>query len=341
VEKILKKACLIVEKNLQKNKIFNSKYSRDNIFDRFIVLKKTFKKYGYDLCTNDIHSQVDSDLILYLDPPSVNPDVNSINKSYLILCESPHIQPTFYKKSKHVFYKKIFTWHDDYIDNIKYFKLNLAHKFPKSINKNISHKRKLIVMVSGNKNANASIYQDLYSERKNAIRWFEKYHINDFDLYGTDWDKFIFVGPKIVRIFNKYSWFAKNILKILGQVYPSYRGTIKNKKRVLQKYRFALCYENSSDIPGYVTEKIFDCFFAGCVPIYRGANNITKYIPKNCFIDKRDFNDYESLYVFIKNMDDGTYKEYLSNIEKFIKSNKKNIFTSQYYASFIYNHTTS
>ena len=48
---------------------------------------------------------------------------------------------------------------------------------------------------------------------------------------------------------------------------------------------FAICYENARDIPGYITEKIFDCFFAGCVPIYwGGAPNVTDHIPANTFI---------------------------------------------------------
>jgi hypothetical protein len=63
----------------------------------------------------------------------------------------------------------------------------------------------------------------------------------------------------------------------------------------LEKYKFSICYENARDTPGYITEKIFDCFFAGCVPIYWGANNITDHIPKECFIDKRDFEDYKVL----------------------------------------------
>jgi hypothetical protein len=42
---------------------------------------------------------------------------------------------------------------------------------------------------------------------------------------------------------------------------------VDSKKNTLEKYKFSICYENARDIPGYITEKIFDCFFAGCVPI--------------------------------------------------------------------------
>ncbi|KAB7887432.1 hypothetical protein GBG19_10625 [Poseidonibacter ostreae] len=68
-----------------------------------------------------------------------------------------------------------------------------------------------------------------------------------------------------------------------------------------------MCYENARDIPGYITEKIFDSFFAGCVPVYLGADNITEHIPKECFIDKREFDTYEKLYKYLKNMSDEEY----------------------------------
>ena len=89
------------------------------------------------------------------------------------------------------------------------------------------------------------------------------------------------------------------------------------------------------DIPGYITEKIFDCFIAGCVPIYWGANNIDKYIPNNCFIDKRKFDDYEALHQFINNMKDSKYSHYLENIEIFLNSKSINQFSVKYFSKAI------
>jgi hypothetical protein len=103
----------------------------------------------------------------------------------------------------------------------------------------------------------------------------------------------------------------------------------------LSQYKFSICYENARDIPGYITEKIFDCFFASCVPIYWGANNIEDYIPKDCFIDKKLFDTYESLYEYIKNMDDFIYLNYLDNIETFLKSNASYQFGIEFFSKTI------
>lgn len=49
-----------------------------------------------------------------------------------------------------------------------------------------------------------------------------------------------------------------------------HREFADNKRAYLRDYRFNLCPENS-DAPGYVTEKLFDSFHSGTVPVYRGA----------------------------------------------------------------------
>ena len=82
---------------------------------------------------------------------------------------------------------------------------------------------------------------------------------------------------------------------------------------------------------GYVTEKIFNCFAAGCVPIYWGAPNVTDYIPKNCFIDRRDFGSNAEVYDFIKSMSQGVYETYLKNIQIFLDSDQARLFARDHY----------
>ncbi len=48
---------------------------------------------------------------------------------------------------------------------------------------------------------------------------------------------------------------------------------IENKIEWLKSYKFNICFENSSH-PGYLTEKLFDAFAAGCIPIYWGDTSL-------------------------------------------------------------------
>ncbi|MCL1721757.1 glycosyltransferase family 10, partial [Vibrio parahaemolyticus] len=53
--------------------------------------------------------------------------------------------------------------------------------------------------------------------------------------------------------------------------YKSYKGSVESKTHTLKNYKFCICFENAQMIEGYITEKIFDCFFSATVPIYWGA----------------------------------------------------------------------
>lgn len=89
------------------------------------------------------------------------------------------------------------------------------------------------------------------------------------------------------------------------------------------------------DIPGYITEKIFDSLFAGCIPVYWGAPNITDFVPSNVFIDKRNFKTYDELYKYMKNMPNSEYTTYLENIKKFLNSDKMYLFSAENFSKII------
>ena len=330
LENKIVKITFIINSFYDKNKIFdlNNKLNRDNCFFPFFILKYTFLQNGIDLSTYDINSIDDSKIVIYNDMPKVLPNEVDIEKSYLILFESEPIKPENWDLKKHKYFNKIFTWDDRIIDNKKYFKINFSHLFPESINKDLSKKKKLCTLIAGNKKVNHPL--ELYSKRVEAIQWFEKEHIDDFDFYGIGWDEFT-PSNKYIRYFFRKS----KLSKLFKPNFPSYKGKVDSKKDVLEKYKFAICYENARDIDGYITEKIFDCFFAGCIPIYWGANNITEHIPKECFIDKREFNTYEKLYEFMTKMTDEKYLKYLNAIENYLNSPKSDEFRAEYFANTI------
>lgn len=144
----------------------------------------------------------------------------------------------------------------------------------------------------------------LYRAREASIRFFGR--MGEFDLYGAGWD---------------YS--------------PAWRGTIPAKWEVLRRYRFSLCYENMQNQLGYITEKIFDCFVAGCVPVYWGASNITDYVPANCFIDRRNFATDKELYHFLKSIDAETYQTYVDAIRHYFETPQSKLFSVQSFVDLV------
>jgi len=113
--------------------------------------------------------------------------------------------------------------------------------------------------------------------------------------------KIKFVDKKYCLVINKSGLNShidesKNLLSQFGTVdhISQYNDLILNKScyhsqeliDVFSKYKFIICFENSY-ADGYVTEKIFNCFFAHTIPIYMGAPDISNHINPNSFIDRR------------------------------------------------------
>ena len=224
-------------------------------------------------------------------------------KLILIAYEPPSVKPEMYTKEVLQLFGKVLTWDDDLVDNTKFFKINYPVLRPMITNVPSFSQKKLLTQFSANK---LSIHpNELYSERKKVIEFFETKKGNDFEFYGPGWKK---------------------------EKYRNYRGVVEEKLRVLKNYRFSICYENIHGIKGYITEKIFDCFAAGCVPIYWGASTITHSIPANCFIARQNFASIEHLLQYLKGMPETKYNQYLDNIRRFLASDQAQQFSKQAFA---------
>ena len=330
----MKKVSFVTGRFFHGNAIFDKLQLKLGVgsFDKYHKLYDHFKSNGYEIATNDIHNPRESEVVLYFDMPQNLPKIEDRDKSYLLAIESSIIKPENFDLNKHKHFHKIFTWNDDLVDDKKYIKINYSFSFPQSIYKQ-SQRKKLCCLIVSNKSSN--LPNELYSERKGLIRWFEKEHPNDFDLYGFGWNEFMFTGNKLIRGLNKIPFLRMFGNKFFAEKHHSYKGKIESKYETMKDYRFAIAYENVKDDAGYITEKIFDVFIAGCVPIYWGAKNITEYIPFNCFIDRRDFKNNEELYGYMKGMSDAKYIEYLNNIELYLNSEKADEFSVDKFAKTI------
>lgn len=150
-------------------------------------------------------------------------------------------------------------------------------------------------------------FQDLYQLRIEAIKYFSGN--SSFSLFGTLWDQ--------RHGLTRKEWNKINLLNA---------RPIEDKIALLNEYKFSICFENCV-FPGYITEKIFDCFFAGCIPIYYGAPDITDYIPAATFVDFRCFKDFAHLKQHLLSMTETQAQEYLYAAQQFLVSANYEKFT--------------
>jgi hypothetical protein len=233
-------------------------------------------------------------------------EYSSLRKA-IFLWEPPTIYPDLYRPEILQLFDVVYTWNDTLVDGVhclKFYYPNLQGM----INDVVPFKKKKLgTQVSANKHSPHP--HELYSQREAVIQFFESFPNEDFRFYGYGWES-------------------------CG--YRNYGGAVDDKIRTIRQYRFNFFYENIKEIEGYVTEKIFDSFAAGCVPIYWGASNIEHYVPRSCFIDRRDFPSLEALYQFLKNMSEQEYGQYLFHIRQFLKSPQAQVFKREYYEELLF-----
>lgn len=85
---------------------------------------------------------------------------------------------------------------------------------------------------------------------------------------------------------------------------PNYKGSLNpfdRKFRIASQYRFAVALENCVGRT-YLSEKILDALLTLSVPVYLGAPDITDHVPKECFIDVRDYPGYRTLFDSLQTM---------------------------------------
>jgi len=246
-------------------------------------------------------------------------------KRALVLLEPANINPSLY----------IVPWLRDRFHTVFTWDLNLLKKNPSYTQINVpvgaeplkyrknpfGHlafaDKRFLVAVS--RNRWSYMPQSTYPLRKRAYRHFERAFPQQFDLFGIGWN-----AP---CIFYEH-WFG----------YPrfaSWRGEIDDswdaKVRKIASYKFALCFENNASEPGYISEKITDCFCARCVPVYYGSKETERLIPRDAWIDLRDFRSFDELGAFLNGMDESRYNRYINAIDTFMKSDRLSFFSTEHF----------
>lgn len=318
---------------LTKNTIFDTTNAanRDNCFAPYALLREVFQTSGIQLDTDD---QSEKNPLAF----EIHQDVQfgtTVVLNYLLLFETSLVKIENGDTAEYDRYKKIFTWNDDLVDGDRFIKFNFPNPIKVHSVDGFSQRDRFCCLISSNRALSVKDERILYPARIEAIRWFEKYAPRDFDLYGIGWDVPEMRGGVAGKLMHHFWEKLGRVIKL--NPFPSYRGKVAHKRDVLIRTRFAICYENVRDLPGYITEKIFDCFFSGCVPVYWGASNITDYIPADCFIDRRQFRDTDDVYRFIKAMTEQEFKGYQQRIANFLQSDAAYPFSSEFFAETIVN----
>ena len=156
---------------------------------------------------------------------------------------------------------------------------------------NLSMMNVLRQLKSASWQARSAIYRkslalSLHEQRLEAIEYFV--NKSTLGLYGSGWDAW----DELPITWSK---------RIKNRINDFYLGLCQNKLETISDYQFSICFENMM-WPSYMTEKIIDCFVAGTIPLYLGAPDIEAMIPKETFIDMRNFSSFEQVEDYMNSM---------------------------------------
>jgi hypothetical protein len=175
-----------------------------------------------------------------------------------------------------------------------------------------SNRKEKIALINANKlNFHKT---EMYSLRRKAAST-----LDDVDLFGLDWNISLILKMKIFIIelrkdplnglfafpFHVGRWFHN---------WPRIKSP-QDKIEVLQEYKYALVIENSRT---YMSEKLFDAFQGGCIPIYVGPKVEDFGIPSDLVIQSpASLSGIQAAYKKAKLMD---YLQHQRNIQEWLEN---------------------
>ena len=229
---------------------FFDENARDNCTEPFIALKKKCKELGYSLEVTKQQKLEDCEWLIFWDVPSIGPTSLSerlifglrnriqgrafrnlyqealragmSDRMVLILAEPPSVYSRNLERNLHKHFKIVFTWDSNLVDGTKYVRalLPVTSVFPNVESIPFSEK-KLLVDISSNKYSRHE--RELYTMRRNTIKFFEQCYPADFDLYGTGWNQ---------SQQNSF-WGRLTDTQVSGHYYASYQGTVVHKSQIM------------------------------------------------------------------------------------------------------------
>ncbi len=311
---------IVARGKMAKDGLFNVELARDGCLERFFLLRNTLWLMGMACKTADMYEAQEINVLIFHD---IHQELAVVLRT---IKANPHVLLMYIPNEPFI----IAPLHEDTIlpelpvDSVMTWNDRIAGRYPNVLKCNIGQplinvenipsvpfaKKQLILSIFSNRTSN--VRGSLYRERIDAVDFFSTMP-NRMDLYGIGWET-----------------------STLESACRSFKGRCECKHDVLQQYKYSIAYENTKGLPGLITEKIFDCFAAGTVPIYYGPPNVHDYIPKGCFIDFCSFASYEKLYHFLMAMSEEEYQAYLDAAKAFIKSKAYYEFTSKRFAEIVF-----
>lgn len=263
-----------------------------------------------------VHSFSEADLVIFCDYLSADfQRLKSSNfpltKRVLVRVEPRPVLPQNYNKQ--------FLASFNYILDIGRTQTEFTSNFPWPqkwrIHTTRLDRKEKIAIVAGNKVS--LIPGELYSLRREIV-----HSIQNIDLFGTKWNISYYRKARILisefhKVLNAQERISTGALKYWFRKPRNWKGEIEDKHQELSKYRYSIVIENSLE---FLTEKLFDALFSGCIPIYVGPKVTSFDIPEDLLVQTSP--SIESINAAIRTAKEMDYIEWSKKVQNWLSSQK-------------------
>jgi hypothetical protein len=292
----------------------NANYSTESSWILLKTLKKYFLTKGVLFDSYKNFNFNDIDLFLYRDLPIDNKLHRKIIKTnkprFFMQNEIWHLRKENWQNLSFYNFNGVLTWFESEEKNTLLISSN-PFLLPSIMSeKEFDFAKKLVMINSNRTSKNFSGYH----VRKEWLSRLGK----SIDLYGVGWGRFRFPeDDPFLRLLNSRR------LNFLFKISPpgSYKGSLYSKSSIKNTYVTSLVIENFFE-KNYVTEKIWDSFAMGAIPIYLGPPNVDKLLDK-FYIDLNQYKDSKDL---LNKIYDIKFKDYLNYFNIYLNFTKTNLF---------------
>ena len=236
------------------------------------------------------------------------------DKKILLVCEPKVVLPNNFKQKIRNQFGFIVSRH---IEDQQYF-LQYQQYWNRVVLESDNRIEKLVVI---NSNKISLIKGNNYGLRKLSSK-----KLAFVDLYGRDWEMGFSQKIKELLIALKRNVCSKSMIDIKSVFVwlssnPITQGVVENKSEIMSKYRYALVIENQNT---YISEKLFDAFFSGCIPIYIGPKIDDSIIPNSLFVAATpNLSGIENSFIQIQAID---YKKWKTNLRSWLSKKETRLF---------------
>jgi hypothetical protein len=183
---------------------------------------------------------------------------------------------------------------------------------------------------------------DLYRKRNRLAIQAGKILKGEMFLAGSGWDRHLVYSLKWQRsLAKRCPSLARKLFQWPTSAYRGLLGFGEAKLQALATCEFALVPENCSSLRGYITEKIFNALFAGCIPIYQGHPEATKWLPPEAFVPMERFCSGAEMVQFLRAMTREEKEAYREAGTRFLEAGATEFFDVHKYVDVFRRHLES